>query len=72
MNNTSLVKYGSDFLIYGNEVYLSHQFTTEYLKVLIFVFMMGVLIGLGASLFYIAAKDDLIPFVLEHVKKHLD
>jgi hypothetical protein len=64
MNNTSMIKYGSDFLIYGNEVYLSHQFTTEYLKALIFVFMMGVLIGLGASLFYIAAEKDLIPWLM--------
>jgi hypothetical protein len=67
-----MVKFGSDFLIYGKEVYLPHQFTTEYLKVLIFIFIMGVLFGLGASLFYIAAKDDLIPFVLKHVKKYIE
>lgn len=71
MYNATMVNYGSDFLVYGNEVYLSHQFSMQYLNALMFVFMMGVFFGLGASLFYTASKEELVPLILEQVKKRL-
>lgn len=71
-NSTALVNYGSDFLFFNNEVYFSHQFTLEYIQSLIFVFCMGVALGLGFAILYSDFKECLVPWLISKLKSISD
>ncbi|WP_406657402.1 hypothetical protein V7O62_02285 [Methanolobus sp. ZRKC2] len=64
MNNSSLVQYGSDFLVSNNEVFLSHSFVLEYQKVMLVMFLMGFLIGSGFTV--------LVTLYAEKIREKLD
>ena len=47
--NTTLVQYGNDFLISNDQVFLSHAFTMEYVKVILLMFLVGFVLGSGLT-----------------------
>ncbi|WP_340819018.1 hypothetical protein [Methanolobus sp. WCC4] len=65
--NTTLVQYGNDFLISNDQVFLSHAFTMEYLKVIIFMFLVGFVMGLGLTSILLIYSDE-IKGKISHVR----
>ena len=57
--NTSIAQYGSDFLISNNAVFLSHAFALEYVKVILFMFLMGFTMGCGLTSIFLIYSDDI-------------
>ncbi len=68
--NTTLVQYGNDFLLSNDQVFLSHAFTMEYLKVILFMFLIGFTMGCGLTSIFLIYSDE-IKERRSHVKKHL-
>lgn len=67
MYNTSIAQYGNDFLISNNEVFLSHAFAMEYIKVILFMFLIGFTMGASLVSVFFLYHDD-IRDVINRVK----
>jgi hypothetical protein len=67
MYNATLVQYGNDFLISNNAVFLSHSFTMEYVKVILFMFLVGFTMGCGLTSVFLIYLDE-IKEKISHVR----
>ncbi|SFM90662.1 hypothetical protein SAMN04488696_2816 [Methanolobus profundi] len=69
--NTTLVQYGNDFLISNDQVFLSHAFTMEYVKVILLMFLVGFVLGSGLTSFVLVFSDELKDKIQVVVKNKL-